>query len=866
MANNQQNVLVKLSAEGEEQVVAAFDKMAEAAKNRGKETEGSLASVKEAAAELGKTLAGLFALERVVDGFKEMVAGAIETGETLQHLHQQTGISTDSLQAYAYAAKMAGVDQEAMTQGMTRLARSIYQAQNGSKQAADALSAIGLSVKDFVGLTPEQQFDKVAKAIGGMEDKTKQQAVAMALMGRGGAQLARVFSEVAEQGLGSYIEKMKQLGIYQSPEMIQSFTEVADRMKELKGEVHGLATQFASGLAPAISQAMESLMKATTGPGIDGFKTLGEYIGTVIKTIILGLETIGTAIGVTAGEIVNDFTAAFDAVGQAWEKVKNKDFSGAASSLGGIWGSIKQNDKAAEEQFLSTMSANYDALFKDEAKKKEDKGPTGLSDADPNSSHAVQQALAIAKAKEALIEQQLQNELALYKAHASLLEKTEKEGYDAGRVSLEQYYEVRRQIIIDSTSKEIETLKARYAARAAMPTDADNPAKAIEQKTALAKLQGEIDAKEIERNAQLAQLTDQQRAAEKAVYDAHIRAEEQLLTLQGKRVEAQRLQLQLHLEELDRTLRAGGTSDADRTAAVGTASAQGNAAIDFAEKSKEAQVSLKGLNQQITAIKQAQADGQLFPVQAEQQIIDLEKQRVPVLQAIADQMMVQAKLSDDPAKIEQAQAFQLQINNIKNSTDQAGLEMAKLKATAQDTFVNGMSNALMQVINHSKSLGDAFRNMGFQMVQALEQAIIKMLIMKALQAATGFSGGGSVGGAGVKLAGGGFVPGSGHGDTVPAMLTPGEFVITKEAMAKPGMQTLMEAVNGGAMRGKSGPAGVPHYAAGGMVAGAAASHSTKIVNVLDPSTLGDHLATAAGERAVINIMARNPNQIREALG
>ena len=55
-----------------------------------------------------------------------------------------------------------------------------------------------------------------------------------------------------------------------------------------------------------------------------------------------------------------------------------------------------------------------------------------------------------------------------------------------------------------------------------------------------------------------------------------------------------------------------------------------------------------------------------------------------------------------------------------------------------------------------------------------------------------------------KFAGGGFVPGSGNGDTVPAMMTPGEFVIKKSSAQSIGADTL-HSLNG--------------YAAGGVVSG-----------------------------------------------
>ena len=54
----------------------------------------------------------------------------------------------------------------------------------------------------------------------------------------------------------------------------------------------------------------------------------------------------------------------------------------------------------------------------------------------------------------------------------------------------------------------------------------------------------------------------------------------------------------------------------------------------------------------------------------------------------------------------------------------------------------------------------------------------------------------------LKFAGGGVVPGVGNRDTVPAMLTPGEFVLNKQAVSEIGLDTLNKQ-NKGTKRGKS---------------------------------------------------------------
>jgi hypothetical protein len=55
-------------------------------------------------------------------------------------------------------------------------------------------------------------------------------------------------------------------------------------------------------------------------------------------------------------------------------------------------------------------------------------------------------------------------------------------------------------------------------------------------------------------------------------------------------------------------------------------------------------------------------------------------------------------------------------------------------------------------------------------------------------------------------------------------------------------------------RGRGGRLGVEMNSQG---QGGPVQVSTRIINVLDPSVVGDYLATASGERAILNVIRRN---------
>ena len=72
---------------------------------------------------------------------------------------------------------------------------------------------------------------------------------------------------------------------------------------------------------------------------------------------------------------------------------------------------------------------------------------------------------------------------------------------------------------------------------------------------------------------------------------------------------------------------------------------------------------------------------------------------------------------------------------------------------------------------------------------------------------------------GVAMAEGGSVPGAGEGDTVPAMLTPGEYVISKPVVNTIGTAFLdmLNSIKSGFSVPKFNAAGIPAFAGGGSV-------------------------------------------------
>lgn len=118
----------------------------------------------------------------------------------------------------------------------------------------------------------------------------------------------------------------------------------------------------------------------------------------------------------------------------------------------------------------------------------------------------------------------------------------------------------------------------------------------------------------------------------------------------------------------------------------------------------------------------------------------------------------------------------------------------------------------------------------------------------------------------LKYLGGGHVKGAGTGtsDSIPAMLSNGEFVVRSSAVRNLGVN-ILDSINEGRFK----------FADGGIVgpgistlpeAGAATNNinmSNKIINVLDNNLLGDYLSTKQGERLILNVISRNKKAFQQ---
>jgi hypothetical protein len=224
---------------------------------------------------------------------------AKEVGEQVKQmskLSQSYGLSVSEISQLRVASKLTGVDMETLTMGLGRMAKAAATAAEGGKMQAQAFAALGVSVTDGSGhLRPMNDLLlDVAGRFSKLQDGTGKTALAMQLFGRSGAALIP-FLDRGKEGIQQLLNLSDELGMTWSKEDADAALIFQQRLEllDLKGEA--LKENFVKGLMPALDGLSTAFIKV----GADGSsmaKTLGAELGAVATFLAEKFDWLTTKI------------------------------------------------------------------------------------------------------------------------------------------------------------------------------------------------------------------------------------------------------------------------------------------------------------------------------------------------------------------------------------------------------------------------------------------------------------------------------------------------------------------------------------------------------------------------------------------
>ncbi|MCJ7828156.1 MAG: hypothetical protein MUP81_00250 [Dehalococcoidia bacterium] len=222
----------------------------------------------------------------IVGTLTAIVLKTASAADNIEEMGQRTGLSTTLIQELDYAAKLTGASIEGLEVATKRLAVTLNEAATGSEQAQQNLAALGLTISDLQGLSPDEQFLKVAKALGAIPDPTKRTALAIAMFGRSGTDILPMLTDVT-MSLDDMLKKAHDLGLVMSEEDVKKAAALNDALTSLKAQFGGLGNAIAVTLIPIFKGIVDAISPIIKG--IKDWMTAHPELTAVIIAAAFGL-------------------------------------------------------------------------------------------------------------------------------------------------------------------------------------------------------------------------------------------------------------------------------------------------------------------------------------------------------------------------------------------------------------------------------------------------------------------------------------------------------------------------------------------------------------------------------------------------
>lgn len=346
----------------------------------GKQLGGLQSKVQKMAKGLRIAGAGMTALGGIITGVAvKSVMDFAEMGDEVHKMSLRTGFATESLSKLKYAAAIGGAGLGDVEKAAKRMASTIYDAGEGLSTAVDALDNLGLSVEDLQGLSPEEQFMKLAGAIADVEDPSMRSALAQRIFGKAGTELLPMLSEGTE-GLKAMMEEAEKFSPIFGKEAAEAAANLTDGMGRLKGTMEKVKMTIAEKLVPILIPLIERIAE-TISRVTDWMKENPELTRTIalvaaavggillvlgpllilLPTLVAALPMLGAAFAVMLGPVglIIAAIAGLVAVGilvwRNWDTI-----SGKAQE---IWGGIVSFFETIPEKIGKVFSTLKDIML-----------------------------------------------------------------------------------------------------------------------------------------------------------------------------------------------------------------------------------------------------------------------------------------------------------------------------------------------------------------------------------------------------------------------------------------------------------------------------------------------------------------------
>ena len=214
-------------------------------------------------AAMGAAAAAVAAVVKVCKELHETTLKAAADADDILTQSMVTGLSTETLQQFSYAANLVDVSVDTMTGSMTKLTRAMADAASGNETAAQKFTDLGVSIYNADGTlrNAEDVFYDTIDALGEIGNQTERDAAAMELMGKSAQDLNPLILQGSE-ALREYGEEAEAVGYVLDESQIKKLAEVDDAYQRMQLQIEAAKKELALEFAPGSKAAMDAFSNA----------------------------------------------------------------------------------------------------------------------------------------------------------------------------------------------------------------------------------------------------------------------------------------------------------------------------------------------------------------------------------------------------------------------------------------------------------------------------------------------------------------------------------------------------------------------------------------------------------------------------
>jgi hypothetical protein len=401
----------------------------------------------------------------------EFVSAMVESASATERLQTQLGATGETIATFQLVSQAAGTSVSSISEGMTRLERTVSQANAGIDRSVDLLASLGLRASSFAGLNFDQKFDLIASKLAVMRDGTEKTAIAQQLLGGAATALLPIINRGAG-ALQEYNEIMQRSGVQGPPEFIESMGRIETAGIEFSASMTGLGKTLVTALAPAIQGSLKVLSDLAQnfnnaaksgGPFkdmLDGVAIAAKGLATALVVVVGVLEVVGAALAAFVTDAARDLKGFSDGVAL----FLTGDFAGAKAAfanLGQTWASNMRDSSKTIATITQQMVDQLNVIWGKGAEAKEKIDQNVDANLRRRNQDAISAAMSRLDAEVRLEQEALKQKIAVLDMEVALGRMTQNQKFGAVEQYTEQAYQAELKLLQEELA--IGGLKASQA-------------------------------------------------------------------------------------------------------------------------------------------------------------------------------------------------------------------------------------------------------------------------------------------------------------------------------------------------------------------------------------------------------------------